>query len=422
MDDSKENPDVPRRSSRLMERATISRSRPDATLLGVPTEIRLMIYGHLSPVVSSSQSIFDACHRDPSEECALRRSQPEKKHRGYLSLLLTCHKIYDEAVEVLYKPIIRPDAEQCAVPRIRVSDERIVLGGFPGLFCRTHLVYRNVAVGVLRRIDCLHVEITSTLEYGASCVCCGDWHPADEDGCVPLFGFDDKSQSIDNVRWLAEQLRHSGSFKHLKITVDWDPCCEDPPELDDLESLLKPLKALRNVEDMRISELGTILESLGDDGELYPEMIEFWENEVAYKMKMRQILGSNAPVPENPIPISTWLGFKQTVRRIMTFAPQVGAAKYLRKVAVAFDKQDKSAFQKNANDLFKAWKEDKKQRQKIDLKFSEIRHAELFDIPAGKRQEDDPEGMKFSSLNWSNPEIDMKDRATYIAYLQSIDC
>ncbi|KKY19288.1 hypothetical protein UCDDS831_g05493 [Diplodia seriata] len=255
------------------------------------------------------------------------------------------------------------------------------------------------------------------------CPCCGDWHHLDPEEYPHPFGFDDKSQAFDNVRWLAEQLSRSAGFDHLGITVEWDVGDSlevDPPDIEDSQSLLKPFKAVRNVKELKIGGLGTIMEMMMDCGEIEDEMLESWQEVIAYKKKLRAILGSNAPVNENPIPLSTWLHFKQIVRRLMGFAPQVGAQKFLGQAAHAVRAQDKKAFQKASNGLFHEWKEEQKQRKKIATQFSELRQTTFLDIPAGQRKEDDPKGLDYY-FSWSDPSIDKDDRAAYISFLESID-
>ncbi|KAK0653388.1 hypothetical protein DIS24_g6131 [Lasiodiplodia hormozganensis] len=247
-----------------------------------------------------------------------------------------------------------------------VTADQITLAGFPEMFCRTHLTYRN-----------------------------------------------------------AEQLSRPGGFDELAIKLQWDfddsdSMPDSTPELLDASTLLGPFRALRNVMELKIKGLGTWIEDAMEMGDMEGEMIDEWEEVIAYKKTMRDILGSNAPVNENPIPLSTWLGFKQTVRRIIFFAPQVGAQKYLEQAAEAVRIQDKNAFQKASNSLLKGWKGELRQRKKIASQIDELREATYLDIPPGKRKEDGPEGVELSGFTWSDPTIDKEDREAYIGFLESI--
>ncbi|KAF9630613.1 hypothetical protein BFW01_g1175 [Lasiodiplodia theobromae] len=394
--------------------------RPEATLLGIPTEIRLYIYAYLCPN-KEDRHVNCACHKSKRHDCDLSASPQGKEPRGYLALVLSCRAIYNEAVELLYKPIIGTRCEDAKVPHILVTADQITLTGFPGMFCRKHLTYRTGTSGVFRRIRKLHIMIVA--KHFEGCGCCGDLF-AEHSGFPHAPDLDDRSQALDNVRWLAEQLGRPGGFDQLAISLEWNEGeldYDDVPELEDSETMMAPFKALRNVKELKIGTLGTCFEDWAMMGDLDPEIIREWEKGVAYKKKMRDILGSNAPVKENPIPLSTWLGFKRTIRRLVFFAPQVGAHKYLEEATSAFDTQDKKAFQKVSSNLFKKWKEELKQRQTIAFDFSELRQATYFDVPPGKRKEDDPEGMEFSDFTWSDPTIDKEDRATYISFLESID-
>lgn len=400
--------------------------RPEATLLGIPTEIRLYIYAYLCPDAPTSH-IRCACHNTMRTDCELSASQQGKQPRGYLALLLSCRTIYNEAVDILYKPIIGTGCEAAKVSRFLVTAHQVSLAGFPAMFCRTHLTYRNGTAGLFQRIKKLHITIISCFEHSVSCSCCVEWFAGhDFEECPPPFGFDDKSLAIDNIRWLAEQLGRSDGFDYLSIELNWDygegfMSEGSPPELKDSRALLHPFKALRNVKELKIGGLGTWIEDAMEMGDVEGGMIDEWEEVIAYKMRMREILGSSAPVNENPVSLSTWLSFKQTVRRLNFFAPQVDAPKYLAQAAKAVRIQDKNAFQKTSTSLFNAWKEELQQRKRIASQFSELHQATYLDIPPGKRKEDDPKSVEFSEFTWGDPTIDKEDRAAYISFLESID-
>ncbi|OJD29812.1 uncharacterized protein BKCO1_7200054 [Diplodia corticola] len=413
-----------RPSPHLHERTSTHRSRSEATLLGLPTEIRLYIFAYLLPDKGDHWDRC-ACHNSEKDDCELSVPQQREEPCGYLAVMLSCRTVFNEAVDMLYKPFVGSGGTGGAVPHLFVDADTILMTGYPQMFCRTHLTYRDGTAGVFQRIRKLHIVIESKLsDLSYACDCC-EWRYFDPKMSLRPFGLDDKSQALDNVRWLAEQLSGSDGFDQLAITMRWDRDDEvdedDLPELLDSRLMMKPFKALRNVKELKIGGLGTFIEELVERAEIEDDTIDAWKEILEYKNEMRVILGSNAPVNENPIPLSTWLSFKQIAKRLMEFAPQVGAQKFVERASKAMNSQDKKVFQRALNELFSAWKDEQKQRKRIATQFSELRQATFLDIPAGKRKEDDPDGILESSpFSWANRCIDKEDRA-YINFLQSIN-
>lgn len=414
---------MPRQSSRLHGPETESQSKTKPTILGIPTETRLYIFEYLYSITKTTTDYGDCvCHNSETDECALINSRRSNEFCGYAALFLTCRTFYHEAVDLLYRPITHLETKG-VMPHLLVSADDVELSNFPGMFCRKHLEYRNGTASIFRRINTLSINVIGTLEPETGCACCGKWPVlADEESRPAPFGFDDKNQAMDNVRWLADQMSHSTGINILSISVGWsDDGFDKYPDLEDSALLLKPFKALRNVNELEFVTLSTTPEQEQDEYGLEVDTIGEWKQVVHYKKRMREILGSNAPVTENPIPLTAWLDFKRTVKRLMTFAPQVAAHIHLNAAALAVGDQGSLAFRKALTDLRKAWRDEMKQREKIELRVSNLRNVKLLDIPYGKRKEDDPEEVEFSVFDWSDPNIEGSDRRAYIGFLEGFD-
>ncbi|KAK8173029.1 hypothetical protein BKA80DRAFT_28982 [Phyllosticta citrichinensis] len=82
-------------------------------LLGLPTEVRLMIFEYLLPEpVETEAYSYHQCELSDGESCELehRWTTPRRQIRGYAALLCACKQIYTDASKVLYDYSIRRSA------------------------------------------------------------------------------------------------------------------------------------------------------------------------------------------------------------------------------------------------------------------------------------------------------------------------
>ncbi|KAL1615938.1 hypothetical protein SLS56_011633 [Neofusicoccum ribis] len=390
---AKSKPDavMPRRSSRLIRRALMRESRVEATLLGLPTELRLYIYENLLPETVDEYDDGFPCQSGRAEDCELSLTQTNSGFCGYPALLLTCRTIYSEAVDMLYAPITKAvNGSEKDIPELFVSAYKIRLTKFPGMFCRRHLFYRDGAASIFGRIRSLDITFDCTyekddegyLEYG-------EYDNDDDCSHPPPIGLGARCQVIDNIRWVISQLERSGSLEYLSLSLHCSNYCDGVftfTDVHDSSWLLDPFKALRNVKKLRISSLGTSAELILDYGEEFrPRDVGDWRKVVAKKKKMREILE-------------------------MRMQPS------LEEAVEAYDLQDKAAFEQAVRCFEKAWEDDKKQRQQIDQLVAELRKSEYHDVSPGQHREIDPEGMEFSEFSWDDSDLEEEDKARYRKY------
>ncbi|KAH7036248.1 hypothetical protein B0J12DRAFT_268335 [Macrophomina phaseolina] len=411
---------VPRRSPRLRRQAAMAQSRPEATLLGLPAELRLYIYGYLLGLTKSKRLPGYVCRRAMNEECEIVNSRPLNEFCGYTSLLLTCRLVYNEAVEVLYASTIlnSPKSGKMPVLSLNTSQSQIVGSQLPGMFCRNHLVYREGIAGVFRRTNALRVSVYG---YPSSedAYCCWDPDGVGDELYPHPDGLDNRTQAIDNVNWLVSRLRLYSDLQYLSITLHWDEVCDclwEPQELVDSEVLLKPFKSLRNIKKVKIPSLGTWIEFNMEHGIAESdgaEEFEDFEEVVAYKKRLRAILGSNAPVMESAIPLSTWLSTKQSVKNMIVRAPEAEVEPWLARACLAFNEQNKKAFSSALRGLQNAWNAEMKKMRGIGGAVSQLRSTAFSDVPSAQRVEDDRQSIQFEEFSWKDKDVEKEDREIY---------
>ncbi|GME43859.1 hypothetical protein GTA08_BOTSDO03958 [Neofusicoccum parvum] len=216
-----------------------------------------------------------------------------------------------------------------------------------------------------------------------------------------LFGFHDKYQAMDNIRWVAKQLQCADQLEYLSLSADLE--MEDvheeerTPTLLNAKGLLQPFKCLRSIKKLEIGNLQLDMDTCIENGELpgnFPSL-----SARTLKKRRAEILRIREPVRPDPIPLDTWLDFKHTVNSILNNASCTTVARSLKSAAKAFEKQDKEAFCMAIFLLDTAWESEKKMGNMIESMFSRLEQTKFLDVELGKSRKDYPDGMESQEVD-----------------------
>ncbi|KAK7539704.1 uncharacterized protein J3D65DRAFT_619521 [Phyllosticta citribraziliensis] len=197
-------------------------------LLGLPTEVRLLIFEYLLPEpVQTDNASGHPCGLNSNAPCALElpSMNPRLPVRGYSALLCTCTKLSSEASRVLYNSSATYVAGHTSLV-LEVARWTVTVRGLP-IFCETHDVYSPSAARLLSRLRNIVIRVIWTSACG-----------------------------IDSVRehlyWCVRWLRKSPRLSRLDLAF-----CDAAHSKNHIAmaSLLEPFRTLRNIQNPDIQFL-----------------------------------------------------------------------------------------------------------------------------------------------------------------------
>ncbi|KAL1615939.1 hypothetical protein SLS56_011634 [Neofusicoccum ribis] len=330
------------------------------SFLDLPAELRVWIYEYALPLrrAHSEDMVTEVgpCSKSAHEVCALEGRMEclglVENTRGYTALLVTCKKIYGEAVDVLYSPVRSHNQSNSTKMQLRISPKEITIRGY-GMFCSTHFKYREGSAVLFAKIRYLAIHILA----------CRDewWEPEDsyddeaEEYDENLDRVLDMAQCRGNIHWAVTQLQTAIQLSTLALAVQWAEPLEyvwKPVFMDELEQYLEPLKYLRDISNVRILTLGVNYE---DFSEQVSEL-------KCYKCWMIRMMSGQSTVREPPIPFNAWNKFMNVLRHMRASCHPSWKREIediLAQVAFSFCYDEVEKFHMMRKSAYSIWKQDK---------------------------------------------------------------